>query len=158
MSGAIVVTTPEEASLADVRKELNFCQKTNVPILGLIENMGTLETTFENLQFRSKASGNDCSMAVLEMIRTKCPEILTDFTVHTSVFAGAGAQKMALEYQCPFWGQLPLDPILLQATDTGACYSSISPNATAAVRFQEFCRKLLQTCPLPMDESIPDSS
>lgn len=158
VSGAIVVTTPEEASLADVRKELNFCQKTNLPILGLIENMGTLETTFEKLQFKSTTTGEDCSLAVLEMIRQKCPEILEDFVIHTSVFAGTGAQQMALEYQCPFWGQLPLDPSLLQATDTGSCYSTICPTATAALRLQEFCQRLLQACPLPVDETTAASS
>uniref|UniRef100_A0A915D923 Cytosolic Fe-S cluster assembly factor NUBP1 homolog n=1 Tax=Ditylenchus dipsaci TaxID=166011 RepID=A0A915D923_9BILA len=39
LSGAIIVTTPQEVSLLDVRKEINFCQKTKVPILGVVENM-----------------------------------------------------------------------------------------------------------------------
>ena len=37
--GAIVVTTPQEIALSDVRKELNFCKKTNIPIIGVVENM-----------------------------------------------------------------------------------------------------------------------
>ena len=37
--GAIVVTTPQEVSISDVRKEINFCQRTNIPILGIVENM-----------------------------------------------------------------------------------------------------------------------
>jgi ATP-binding protein involved in chromosome partitioning len=36
---AIIVTTPQEISLADVRKSINFCQKINLNILGLVENM-----------------------------------------------------------------------------------------------------------------------
>ena len=36
---ALIVTTPQEISLADVRKSINFCQKVNMPILGLVENM-----------------------------------------------------------------------------------------------------------------------
>jgi ATP-binding protein involved in chromosome partitioning len=36
---AIIVTTPQEISLADVRKSINFCQKINLDILGLVENM-----------------------------------------------------------------------------------------------------------------------
>ncbi|EIW16436.1 MULTISPECIES: iron-sulfur cluster carrier protein MrpORP [Pelosinus] len=36
---AVIVTTPQEISLADVRKSIQFCQKVNMPILGLIENM-----------------------------------------------------------------------------------------------------------------------
>lgn len=37
--GAIIVTTPQEVSLEDVRKEITFCNKTKINILGLIENM-----------------------------------------------------------------------------------------------------------------------
>jgi ATP-binding protein involved in chromosome partitioning len=36
---AVIVTTPQEISLADVRKSINFCQKINMEILGLVENM-----------------------------------------------------------------------------------------------------------------------
>ena len=36
---AVIVTTPQEISLADVRKSINFCQKINLEILGLVENM-----------------------------------------------------------------------------------------------------------------------
>jgi len=36
---AIIVTTPQEISLADVRKSINFCQKVDLNILGIIENM-----------------------------------------------------------------------------------------------------------------------
>lgn len=36
---AVVVTTPQEIALADVRKSLHFCQQTNMNILGIIENM-----------------------------------------------------------------------------------------------------------------------
>jgi len=39
---AIVVTTPQEISLADVRKSINFCRQVNMEVLGLIENMSGL--------------------------------------------------------------------------------------------------------------------
>ncbi len=39
LSGAVIVTTPQAISISDVRKELNFCKKTGVKILGVIENM-----------------------------------------------------------------------------------------------------------------------
>lgn len=39
LAGAVIVTTPQAISTADVRKELNFCTKTTIPILGVIENM-----------------------------------------------------------------------------------------------------------------------
>jgi Mrp family chromosome partitioning ATPase len=37
--GAVIVTTPQEVALSDVKKEVNFCHKTNTPILGVVENM-----------------------------------------------------------------------------------------------------------------------
>ncbi|MBN1930128.1 MAG: Mrp/NBP35 family ATP-binding protein [Desulfobacterales bacterium] len=36
---AIIVTTPQEVSLGDVRKSINFCKKVQMDIFGLIENM-----------------------------------------------------------------------------------------------------------------------
>ena len=39
LSGAVIVTTPQEVALHDSRKGLVMFQKVNVPILGIIENM-----------------------------------------------------------------------------------------------------------------------
>ena len=39
---AVIVTTPQEISLADVRKSINFCRQVRMEILGLIENMSGL--------------------------------------------------------------------------------------------------------------------
>jgi len=39
---AVIVTTPQEIALADVRKSINFCRKVNLNILGLVENMSGL--------------------------------------------------------------------------------------------------------------------
>jgi len=38
---AIIVTTPQEISLADVRKSINFCKTVKMEIFGLIENMSS---------------------------------------------------------------------------------------------------------------------
>jgi Mrp family chromosome partitioning ATPase len=37
---AVIVTTPQDVALADVRKSINFCRTVNLDILGLVENMG----------------------------------------------------------------------------------------------------------------------
>lgn len=38
-SGAIIVTTPQEVALLDVKKSITFCRRLEMPILGLVENM-----------------------------------------------------------------------------------------------------------------------
>ncbi len=39
LAGAVMVTTPQEVALIDVRKAIGMFQKVNVPILGIVENM-----------------------------------------------------------------------------------------------------------------------
>ncbi|MCB2181188.1 MAG: Mrp/NBP35 family ATP-binding protein [Desulfobulbaceae bacterium] len=36
---ALVVTTPQEVALADVRKSLNFCKQVKMKVIGMVENM-----------------------------------------------------------------------------------------------------------------------
>ena len=39
LSGAVIVTTPQDIALADARKGLRMFEKVNVPVLGIVENM-----------------------------------------------------------------------------------------------------------------------
>jgi ATP-binding protein involved in chromosome partitioning len=43
---ALIVTTPQEISLADVRKSINFCRKVKMEILGIVENMSGLKCPY----------------------------------------------------------------------------------------------------------------
>ena len=43
---ALIVTTPQEISLADVRKSINFCRRVKMDILGLVENMSGLKCPY----------------------------------------------------------------------------------------------------------------
>jgi len=37
--GAVIVTTPQEVALSDVRKGITFCRNLNLPVIGVLENM-----------------------------------------------------------------------------------------------------------------------
>ena len=41
VSGAVIVTTPQDIALLDARKALKMFEKVNVPVLGIVENMST---------------------------------------------------------------------------------------------------------------------
>ena len=77
--GAVIVTTPQEVSLVDVRKEINFCKKVGIPIIGVVENM----------------SGFVCG---------KCNKETSIFAANTG-----GAQKMCIDMNIPFLGKIPVD-------------------------------------------------
>jgi ATP-binding protein involved in chromosome partitioning len=44
LAGAVIVSTPQEMALADVRRGLAMFEKTHAPILGIVENMAYFET------------------------------------------------------------------------------------------------------------------
>ncbi|KAL8727563.1 MAG: hypothetical protein Q9166_005969 [cf. Caloplaca sp. 2 TL-2023] len=39
LAGAVIVTTPQAVAVSDVRKELSFCRKVGIGVLGVVENM-----------------------------------------------------------------------------------------------------------------------
>jgi len=119
--GAIIITTPQEASLLAVRKGINFCKKVKVPILGVIENM----------------SGFVCP----------CCTHKTDIYRATT----GGAQKMAIEMKIPFLGAIPLDPELLAACDRGQSYfsskSTLEHPSSAYHPFKQIIQNILNSSP-----------
>ena len=51
LSGAIIVTTPQEVALIDARKAATMFEKVNVPVLGLIENMSYFISPSDNKRY-----------------------------------------------------------------------------------------------------------
>lgn len=90
IDGAIVVTTPQEISLQDVRKEINFCRKVNLPVLGILENMSMFT----------------------------CPKCHVSSAILPP--SSGGADSLAQFAGSVVLGRLPLDPLVGRACDEGA--------------------------------------
>ena len=62
---SVMVTTPQEISLADVRKALHFLEKVNAPLLGLVENMSGLSCPHcgGNIDLFSSGGGEELAKA-----------------------------------------------------------------------------------------------
>jgi Mrp family chromosome partitioning ATPase len=70
---ALIVTTPQEVSLADVRKSINFCRRVNMEILGLVENMNGLTCPYcgETINvFKSKGGEATAKRENLRLLAT----------------------------------------------------------------------------------------
>ncbi len=135
IDGALVVTTPEEMAMADVRKELNFCAKVGVRVLGVVENMSGLCVPLEsdNLKFTSGPEGKDVSDEVRNILakhfdrktltgsRTSVRSSRLQLSVLVDVFASShgGGAKMCEVAGVPFLGTVPLDPAIALAADHG---------------------------------------
>ncbi len=101
VDGAIIVTGPQEVSLLDVRKEIDFCRKAGIRIMGLIENM----------------SGFVCP---------KCTHETQIFAPTTG-----GAARLASDMEIPFLGKVPLDPRIGMACDYGESFFEHFPDSPA---------------------------
>ncbi len=57
LSGAIIVTTPQEVALIDARKAATMFEKVNVPVLGLVENMSYFVSPSDGKRYDIFGSG-----------------------------------------------------------------------------------------------------
>jgi Mrp family chromosome partitioning ATPase len=109
--GAVIVTTPQDLSLVDVRKSINFCKQMNVPVLGVIENM----------------SGLVCP---------HCGQVV-------DIFKSGGGEKMAGETAVPFLGRIPIEPLIVEASDNGKPFIYHYGKTPAAEAFAEAVKPIL---------------
>lgn len=116
IDGAIIVTTPQEVALLDVRKEINFCVKNRVRVLGVVENM----------------AGFVCPNCKHESIIFKP--------------STGGAARMAQEMGVPFLGSVPLDPRLARACDEGKNFVREVPDSPATKAILDIVAAIKQAC------------
>ncbi len=115
IKGAIIVTTPQEISLLDVRKEINFCEKTNIKVLGVVENM----------------AGFICP---------HCNKKSDIFEANTG-----GADGLCKDFNLKLIGRLPLEPKILQSCEKGAYFPESFPNTDTAKEIEniiQFIQKI----------------
>lgn len=63
LSGGVIVTTPQEVALIDVRRGVQMFRKLNVPVLGIVENMSYLEVPETNMTIDIFGRGGGKRMA-----------------------------------------------------------------------------------------------
>jgi Mrp family chromosome partitioning ATPase len=112
LMGAVIVTTPQEVALLDVRKEVNFCKKTGMNVIGVVENMS---------QF-------------------VCPHCKCQSDIFPPITGGA--TKMCADMGVQLLAQVPLDPDLLRACESGKCFATERPQSQVAVEFTKIAQAI----------------
>jgi ATP-binding protein involved in chromosome partitioning len=90
VTGAVIVTTPQDVALADARKALGMfnIHPINVPIIGIVENMAYFT-----------------------------PAELPDNKYY--LFGKGGGRKLAVEFNVPFLGEIPIVQSIREGGDSG---------------------------------------
>eukprot|EP00128_Syssomonas_multiformis_P001349 Colp12_sorted_trinity150504_noHs@18531 len=106
ITGAVLVTTPQDVALIDVRKEISFCRKVGVKILGVVENMAAFV----------------------------CPNCKKESEIFPPTSGGAAA--LCAELTLPFLGRIPLDPRIARCCDEGKSFVEEHPESPAATAYK----------------------
>ncbi len=129
VTGAVVVSTPQQIALADARKGVAMFQQEaiNVPVLGILENMAYFT-----------------------------PDELPDNKYY--IFGQHGARNLAEDMEIPFLGEIPLVQSIREAADLGRP-AALQKETPSALSFEEATRKMvsqlvLRNTNLPPTEAI----
>lgn len=138
VTGAIVVSTPQEVALADARKGISMfkAEKINVPIIGLIENMSWFT-----------------------------PPELPENKYY--IFGKDGCKNLAEELNIPFLGQIPIveairqngdsgTPSALEDTQMGEAFRALGENV--AQKIEERNKNLAPTQKVEIDNKVNRAS
>lgn len=114
ITGAVVVSTPQNVALADARKGVAMFQQENinVPVLGIVENMAYFT-----------------------------PEELPDNKYY--IFGEAGAKRLSQDIDVPFLGEIPLVQSIRESGDVGRP-AALQDGTTVSKAFEELTKNVVQ--------------
>lgn len=105
IDGAVLITTPQEVALQDVRREIDFCRKVGIRVIGLVENMSGLV----------------------------CPKCKTESQIFKP--STGGGRALAKDTGIEFLGAVPLDPRIGKSADYGVSFLDEYPDSPATVAY-----------------------
>lgn len=114
ITGAVVVSTPQEVALADARKGISMFtgDKVNVPVLGLVENMAWFT-----------------------------PAELPENKYY--IFGKEGCKRLAEELNVPLLGQIPLVQSICESGDAGAP-AALNPDTIMGAAFRRLAANVVE--------------
>jgi len=114
ITGAVVVSTPQNVALADAKKGVAMFQQEsiNVPVLGIVENMAYFT-----------------------------PEELPDNKYY--IFGKEGAKNLSNDLNVPFLGEIPLVQSIREAGDVGRP-AALQDNTPLEISFKEITKNIVQ--------------
>ena len=139
LTGAVIVTTPQDLAHKDVQKGSDMFNKVNAPVIGIIENM-----SFFNIKGKLNGYRDDIEISI-DGIKEKI-EVSKDgsFSSSIKIFQGKSASQESKRLNIPLLGHIPLDPNLSLLSDLGKpCVFEESQNQITKV-FSEISKKIIK--------------
>jgi len=140
LTGAIIITTPQDLAHKDVIKGSDMFSKVNTPVLGVIENM-----SYYNL--KGKINGFEKGSMSLDIDRIdKNIDIDSNgcFNLDIEIFKGKSGEKESSRLDIPLLGAIPLDPELSLLSDMGKPYVFQNEDSPVSNIFKNISKRITE--------------
>ena len=142
MAGAVIITTPQDIALADVRKGADMFRKVHTPILGVVENMSGL-----HLEGMVKTAGGIAQKNLRMVFQGIDQEVNTDeegnFSFLIDLFKSGGGAEESERLGVPLLGKIPISMEVMSATDSGKPIILSNPQSTVSEIFRDITENII---------------
>ena len=142
MAGAVIITTPQDIALADVRKGADMFRKVHTPILGVVENMSGLQ-----LEGMVKTAGGIAQKNLRMVFQGIDQEVNTDeegnFSFPIDLFKAGGGAEESERLGVPLLGKIPISMEVMSATDGGKPIILSNPQSTISEIFRDITENII---------------
>ena len=140
MSGAIIVTTPQDIALSDVRKGADMFRKVKTPILGVVENMSGLIIN----GIVKDANGDTVNGGTIATDVGSDYQIENNgkFELSLDLFKKGGGLAESKRLDIPLLGQIPISNDIVSATDNGEPLIRFNPDHKASKIYMSIVEKM----------------
>ena len=142
MAGAVIITTPQDIALADVRKGADMFRKVHTPILGVVENMSGLQ-----LEGMVKTADGIAQKNLKMVFQGIDQEVNTDeegnFSFPINLFKSGGGAEESERLGVPLLGKIPISMEVMSATDGGKPIILSNPQSTVSEIFRDITENII---------------
>ena len=142
MAGAVIITTPQDIALADVRKGADMFRKVHTPILGVVENMSGLQ-----LEGMVKTADGIAQKNLKMVFQGIDQEVNTDeegnFSFPIDLFKSGGGAEESERLGVPLLGKIPISMEVMSATDGGKPIILSNPQSTVSEIFRDITENII---------------
>ena len=142
MAGAVIITTPQDIALADVRKGADMFRKVHTPILGVVENMSGLQ-----LKGTIKTADGIAQKNLRMVFQGIDQEVNTDeegnFSFPIDLFKSGGGAEESERLGVPLLGKIPISMEVMSATDGGKPIILSNPQSTVSEIFRDITENII---------------
>ncbi len=142
MAGAVIVTTPQDIALADVRKGADMFRKVHTPILGVIENMSGLQLK-GTVETADGIAQKDLRMVFQGIDKEVTTDEKGNFSFLVDLFKSGGGAEESERLGVPLLGKIPISMEIMSATDGGKPIILSDPQSTVSEIFRDIAVNIL---------------